>query len=176
MIGCTGCTESARGISKGSFEIVWIVWSVHTWALSLWHFCFTEFALGCVWCNPPPPQNSSHQMIRGRADAAPNAKWLWSNWQLSCVRLRALSLHACRWEVSVLELMFHSTHSASDRWTALKKKNKKKKHCWMRSGEKLQFCSPQAKMCVFVCVNLFFSLLAKVKINISLVQICTAQK
>lgn len=74
-----------------------------------------------------------------REGAAPATEWLQSNRRFSCVRLWALSLRACRWEVSVHELMFCSTHSGSDRWNELKKH-----YCWVRSGEKLQLSSPQA--------------------------------
>lgn len=63
MMGCTDSTESARVISKESLEIVQIVWSVHTLSLSLslWHFYFSEFALGCAWCNlSRPPHTHTH--------------------------------------------------------------------------------------------------------------------
>ncbi len=189
MMGCTDSTESARVISKESLEIVQIVWSVHALALSLslslWHFYFSEFALGCAWCNFSCPahthththtHNSPHQMIRGRADAAPNAEWLQSNWQLSCVRLWTLSLHACRWEVSVLELLFRSAHSGSGRWIELKKKkNNKKKPLLNEIWRETAFLfTPGKNVCVCVCKPVFCYLL--LKINISLIQICTKMK
>lgn len=67
----------------------------------------------------------------------------------------AVSLHTCRWEVSVFELMLCSTNSGSDRWNQLKRKR-----CWMARNRNLVRPGQRKTVCLLL------------KINIGLIQIC----